>query len=229
MSRLATLLALLLAAGLLLAACGEDDDGGGGDQAAKETPTPEEKSQAGCEKVAQPEPKDASLDKPKSELDGSKRYTAVVDTSCGQFEIRLDAKRAPKTAGSFAYMARKGFYDDLTFHRIVQGFVIQGGDPKGEGTGGPGYSVVEAPPKNLTYTRGMVAMAKTDIEKRGTSGSQFFVVTEDADLPADYALVGKVSKGMDTVDRIAVVPTDPQKGDRPIDPVVIRSVKIEQR
>jgi peptidyl-prolyl cis-trans isomerase B (cyclophilin B) len=228
MSRLATLLALALIAALPLAACGGDDDDGGGDRAAKATATPEE-SQAGCEKVAQPEPKDATLDKPKTELDSGKRYTAVVDTSCGRFEIRLDSKRAPKTAGSFAYMARKGFYDDLTFHRIVQGFVVQGGDPKGEGTGGRGYSVVEAPPRNLTYTRGVVAMAKTDIEKRGTSGSQFFVVTEDADLPADYALVGEVSKGMDAVDRIAVAPADPQNGDRPVDPVVIRSVEIEQR
>jgi peptidyl-prolyl cis-trans isomerase B (cyclophilin B) len=228
MSRLAPLLALLLAAVVLLAACGGEDGDNGAGKAPEKTAAPEEESQAGCEKVAEPQPKDESLDKPKTELDGAKKYTAVVDTSCGQFEIQLDSKRAPKTAGSFSYLARKGFYDDLTFHRIVQGFVIQGGDPKGTGMGGPGYSVVEAPPRNLTYTRGIVAMAKTEIEKRGTSGSQFFVVTEDADLPADYALVGKVTKGMDTVDRIAVVPVDEQNNGKPVDPVVIRSIKIEQ-
>src|SRR5439155_1334669 len=84
------------------------------------------------------------------------------------------------------------------FHRIVPGFVIQGGDPKGDGTGGPGYKVVEAPPKTLQYTKGVVAMAKTQLEAAGTSGSQFFVVTgEDAQLPADYALLGKVTGGLE--------------------------------
>lgn len=227
MSRLAACLALLAAACVLLAACGEDDDGGSESQAAEKTPAPAQK--AGCEQVSQPEPKDpGDLKKPKGELDDSKDHVAVVDTSCGSFEIALDVKRAPKTAASFASLARKGFYDDLTFHRIVRGFVIQGGDPQGTGEGGPGYSVVEAPPKSLRYERGIVAMAKTELEKRGTSGSQFFVVTEDADLPADYALVGRVSEGMDVVDRIAVVPSDPQTG-KPNQPVLIRSVKIEAR
>lgn len=229
MSRLAACLALLAAACVLLAACGDDDDGGSEGQAAEKTAQPAQ--EAGCEQVAQPDPKDpGELKRPKGELDDSKDQIAVVDTSCGTFEIALDVKRAPKTAASFASLARKGFYDDLTFHRIVPDFVIQGGDPEGKGSGGPGYSVVEAPPKDLSYERGMVAMAKTDIEKRGTSGSQFFVVLEDPrqPLPPDFAMFGKVRKGMDIVDRIGAVPADSESG-MPSQPVVIRSVKIEAR
>ena len=105
------------------------------------------------------------------------KLTAVVETSCGTFDIALDTKRAPKTANSFAFLAEEGFYDDLTFHRIVPGFVIQGGDPLGTGTGGPGYSVDEKPPANLAYTKGIVAMAKSSAEPPGSSGSQFYVVT----------------------------------------------------
>ena len=158
-------------------------------------------------------------------LAAGKTYVAKVVTSCGDFEITLDAKRAPRTGGSFKYLADKGFYDGLTFHRIVPGFVIQGGDPQGNGSGGPGYSVVEAPPGDLTYTKGVVAMAKTETERPGTSGSQFFVVTaEDAQLPPDYALLGKVTKGQDVVDKIGVVPT--VANDEPAEPVVIRSIKV---
>src|SRR4030095_8655173 len=107
----------------------------------------------------------------------AKTYLASVATNCGDFVITLDAKRAPKTGGAFKYLADKGFFDNTTFHRIVSGFVIQGGDPKGDGTGGPGFSVVEPPPQDLVYTKGVVAMAKTGAEPLGTSGSQFFVVT----------------------------------------------------
>nr|WP_246851986.1 peptidylprolyl isomerase [Patulibacter sp. SYSU D01012] len=125
-------------------------------------------------------------------------------TNCGSFTIRLDTKRQPRTSASFVSLTKAGFFDGLTFHRISPGFVIQGGDPAGDGTGGPGYSVRETPPKDAAYTRGVVAMAKTGAEKAGTSGSQFFVVTgEDAGLPPDYAIVGKVTRGMDAVDRIA--------------------------
>ncbi len=88
-----------------------------------------------------------------------------MDTSCGSFTIRLDQKTAPNTAASFAALAENGFYDGTVFHRIVPGFVIQGGDPTGTGTGGPGYSIVDAPPENATYTRGVVAMAKTETSR----------------------------------------------------------------
>ena len=102
-----------------------------------------------------------------------------------------------------AALARKRFFDGTRFHRIVPGFVIQGGDPTASGTGGPGYSTVDAPPSSTKYTLGLVAMAKTGAEAAGTSGSQFFVVTApDAGLPPDYALLGKVTRGLDVVERI---------------------------
>ena len=225
MSRLG-LLALLLACVLGMAACGGDDKGGGGAEA---TATPEDQSAAeatGCEKVEAPAPKkEAKLPKPKASLKTSGTYVATVSTSCGDFKIALDAKRAPRTGGSFKYLADKGFFDGLPFHRIVPGFVIQGGDPKGDGTGGPGYTVVEKPPGGLQYTKGVVAMAKGGNEPAGASGSQWFVVTaEDAQLPPDYALLGKVTEGQDVVDRIGVVPTTADE--QPVDPVVIRSVKV---
>jgi peptidyl-prolyl cis-trans isomerase B (cyclophilin B) len=221
MSRVVLLLAAC-AVCLVLAACGGDDD-------AESTPTAEPPSPAeasGCEQVEAPAPKeDADLPKPKERLDRSKTYVAKVVTSCGEFEITLDSKRAPRTGGSFKYLADKGFYDGLTFHRIVAGFVIQGGDPAGNGQGGPGYSVVEAPPNGLAYTKGVVAMAKTQTERPGTSGSQFFVVTaEDAQLPPDYALLGKVSKGQEVVDKIGVAPTT--AAEQPAEPIVIRSVDV---
>ena len=218
------LTALLIALTLLVAACGEDDSG---DEAAA-TPAPtEEAAPAGCETAEEPEPKgEGNLKNPKERLDGAKTYAATVSTNCGDFEITLDAKRAPKTGGSFKALADKGFFDGTTFHRIVSGFVIQGGDPKGDGTGGPGYSVVEAPPQDLVYAKGVVAMAKTGAEAAGTSGSQFFVVTaEDAGLPPDYAFLGKVTSGQDVVDKIGVAETDPAS-EKPVEPVVISSVKV---
>jgi cyclophilin family peptidyl-prolyl cis-trans isomerase len=179
--------------------------------------------------VNQPAPKQVRLSRPTTTLKPSKTYVATVHTSCGDFQITLDAKRAPRTGGSFLYMARKGLYDHTTFHRIVPDFVIQGGDPRGNGTGGPGYSVVEAPPKSLRYTEGVVAMAKTQFERSGTSGSQFFVVTGGgaAQLPPEYALLGRVTGGQDVVARIAAADTDRQQ--RPLQPIVIDSVTVAVR
>ena len=148
---------------------------------------------------------------------------AKVTTSCGEFEITLDVKRAPKTASSFASLAKSGFYDDTTFHRIVPGFVIQGGDPTQRGTGDPGYKTVDVPKADAAYTKGVVAMAKTADEPAGTSGSQFFVVTgDDVGLPPEYAVVGTVTEGMDVVERIDQL-GDPAT-EQPLQPVVIRSV-----
>lgn len=231
MRRLLTLL-LALAAIAALAGCGGDDGdkGGDGKRATTGATTDAEKAGAtGCEKVPAPRPKgEQHLSKPTTRLDEDKTYLAEVLTNCGRFTIRLDVKRAPRTAASFASLARKGFYDGLTFHRIVAGFVIQGGDPLGNGQGGPGYSVVEAPPEDLAYTRGVVAMAKTQVEDPGTSGSQFFVVTgEDAQLPPEYALAGKVVEGLDVVDRIGVLPIGADE--QPTQPVVMRQVKIVER
>jgi cyclophilin family peptidyl-prolyl cis-trans isomerase len=224
-SVLAVLAALLVA--LVLGACGGDDEAG---SQAEVTATPTTApAQAGCEQVAAPEPKgEQTRSAPDLELDPAKTYVARVLTSCGEFEITLDAERAPKTGGSFVSLARDRYFDGLTFHRIVPGFVIQGGDPLGTGEGGPGYSVTEKPPADLKYEKGVVAMAKTAVEDPGTSGSQFFVVTgEDAGLPAEYALLGRVTKGMEVVDAIGVVDVGP--GDVPAEPVVIRQVKVEER
>jgi peptidyl-prolyl cis-trans isomerase B (cyclophilin B) len=180
----------------------------------------------GCKQVEAPKPKHVSLKAPKQVLKPGQRVTAVVKTSCGTFQIALDTKRAPKTSNSFAYLAEEGFYDDLTFHRIVPGFVIQGGDPLGTGTGGPGYSVVEKPPANLAYTKGVVAMAKSSAEPPGTSGSQFYVVTgADAGLPPEYALVGKVSKGYGVVARIGKLGTASEK---PKQTILIEKVTVEK-
>jgi peptidyl-prolyl cis-trans isomerase B (cyclophilin B) len=122
---------------------------------------------------------------------------------------------------------RQGFYDGLTFHRIVPGFVIQGGDPKGDGQGGPGYQIVEKPPARLSYTRGVVAMAKTQSDPPGASGSQFFIVTgPDAQLPPDYALVGTVTSGLDAVDRIGALRTGPDE--QPLTPVVIEKATLSE-
>jgi peptidyl-prolyl cis-trans isomerase B (cyclophilin B) len=224
MLRLTTLV-ICLAFALVLGACGGDDDPG--DEAAATPAATEEAAPTGCEAAEPPEPKgEGDLPKPKPQLDASKTYVATVSSNCGDFEITLDAKRAPKTGGSFKSLADQGFYDGTTFHRIVSGFVIQGGDPQGNGMGGPGYSVVEAPPQGLAYAKGVVAMAKTGDEPAGTSGSQFFVVTaEDAGLPPDYALLGKVTAGQDVVDKIGVVETDPAT-EAPLEPVVISSVKV---
>jgi cyclophilin family peptidyl-prolyl cis-trans isomerase len=221
MSRLG-LLALVLALVLGAAACGDDSDG----EATPEPAPPSAAETAGCESVEAPAAKDdAKLPKPKDKLKAGGSYVATVATSCGEFKIQLDPKQAPRTGGSFEYLADKGFYDGLTFHRIVAGFVIQGGDPRGDGTGGPGYAVVEKPPGGLQYVKGVVAMAKGGNEPAGASGSQWFVVTaEDAQLPPDYALLGKVTEGQDVVDKIGAVPTTPDE--QPTDPVVIRSVKV---
>ena len=150
------------------------------------------------------------------------------ETTKGNFTVELDEKVSPCNGDSMLQLAKDGFFDGIAFHRIVPGFVIQGGDPKGDGTGGPGYSVVEAPPQDLVYEKGVVAMAKTGAEAAGTSGSQFFVVTaEDAGLPPDYALLGKVTAGQDVVDKIGVAETDPAT-EAPLEPVVINSVKVSE-
>lgn len=198
---------------------------GGGSDNSSSSSSSTEASASGCKKVEAPEPKTVSFKKPQQVLKPGEAATAVMKTSCGTFEIALDTKRAPKTANSFAFLAEEGFYDDLTFHRIAPGFVIQGGDPTGTGEGGPGYSVDEKPPSNLAYTKGIVAMAKTSAEPPGRSGSQFFVVTApDAGLPPEYALVGKVSQGFPVVKLIESLGTPEEKSKQT---VLIEEVTIE--
>lgn len=184
-----------------------------------------------CKQVEAPTPKKVSFSAPKQTLAKGEKATAVVETSCGTFEIALDTTRAPKTTNSFAFLADEGFYDDLTFHRVAPEFVIQGGDPLGNGNGGPGYSVEEKPPANLSYTKGIVAMAKTSAEPPGRSGSQFFVViSADAGLPPEYALVGKVDKGLDVVERIGKLGSPPEVAPlgEPKQTVLIEKISIDK-
>ena len=171
--------------------------------------------------------KQGNLDPPTEVLTPGEPASVVMETSEGTFTIELDTERAPKTANNFAYLTDQGFYDGLGFHRIVPDFVIQGGDPKGDGSGGPGYSVVEAPPQGLEYEPGVVAMAKTGAEKAGTSGSQFFIVTgqSGATLTPDYALVGRVSDGMDVVRAIGALGG---ADEQPTSSVVIEKATLEQ-
>jgi peptidyl-prolyl cis-trans isomerase B (cyclophilin B) len=223
------------AVAVLLAACGGDN--GGGSSAASTAGststavTAGEAIPAGCKRVQDPgdRSEEAHQKRPRGRITSS---TATVDmqTNCGAFTITLAVKDAPRTAASFATLVKRRFYDGLTFHRIstdpTRGpFVIQGGDPIGSGLGGPGYSVREKPPADLKYTKYKVAMAKTQTEPAGTSGSQFFVVTaKDAGLPPDYALVGEVTDGTDAVDRIAKVPAN--GNEEPIIPIVISKATL---
>ena len=248
--RLSALLfaALFCALSLAATACGDDDDdsggsnGSGGGPAAQtpEEPAPEEpqptepeqQAEAGCQDVAQPEPRqDGGAKRPTGRLDPQATYVVTLNTSCGDIAIRLDQKTSPKTTASFAHLARTGFYDGTVFHRIVPGFVIQGGDPTGSGTGGPGYTTRDVPPRNAAYVQGTVAMAKSPTEPPGAGGSQFFIVTgPDAGLTPDYALVGKVVKGQRVVDEIGQL-GDPASGGSgtPIQPVVIEGAKVTER
>jgi len=193
----------------------------GNEEAGKET------SAKGCKSVEQPEPREESLPKPKMTTKKGEKVTAVVVTNCGTFDIALATSEAPTIANSFAYLAEEGFYNELTFHRIVPEFVIQGGDPTGTGSGGAGYQVVEAPPKNLKYTIGTVAMAKTTEDPPGTAGSQFYVVSgpQGETLPPEYALAGHVTKGLDVVERIGELGGPEEK---PTQPVVIEKMTIER-
>lgn len=184
----------LLAALFLVAGCGGGDDESSGTVAGATE----------CEQVDAPDARDPGTNEAPSEpLDTGTTYTLTFDTSCGSFTVTLDLQTAPNTAASLVALADSGYFDDTIFHRVVPGFVIQGGDPTQTGAGGPGYSTVDAPPTDAAYTKGVVAMAKTGAEPAGTSGSQFFVITSpDAALSPDYAIVGEVTEGIDTVERI---------------------------
>jgi len=242
------LLAFVIAVALSLSACG--DDSPDADKSPTETTNPAADSQAPEETGSTPEtdatseggrtpaPSDCRVDPAERSLptsveppangevlDQGEPATASVQTNLGDFEFELDTERAPITTNSFAYLAERGFFDGLRFHRIAPGFVIQGGDPLGNGTGGPGYTCVEAPPRDIVYTKGVVAMAKAATEPPGASGSQFFVVTAGAvPLPPQYAIAGQVTDGLDVVEKIGRLGTP---SERPTREITIRSIEIE--
>src|SRR5688500_12204431 len=146
-------------------------------------------------------------------IDPARSYTATIDTSAGTMTAELFASEAPKTVNNFVFLARDGFYDGVIFHRVISGFMIQGGDPTGTGRGGPGYKF-EDEPVNRRYERGILAMANSG---PNTNGSQFFVMHADYGLPPNYTIFGKLTDGHDTLDKIATAAKD--ANDRPHQPV----------
>ncbi|MGZ3586902.1 MAG: peptidylprolyl isomerase [Candidatus Limnocylindrales bacterium] len=156
-------------------------------------------------------------------IDPAKRYVATLDTSAGLMTLELLAKEAPLTVNNFVFLAREGFYDGVIFHRVIPGFMVQGGDPTGSGRGGPGYRFNDEPVR-LPYRRGTVAMANAG---PNTNGSQFFVMHADYGLPPNYTIFGRLTEGETTLDAIAGAPTS--AGDRPVQPVTINSITIEER
>lgn len=223
-----TTIAALVAVIALLAGCG------GSEESADDTTTdaveetqPADSLSTFCEPVAVPEARTVTAEAPSDDLDPGTTYRLRFDTNCGDFTVTLDQETAPETSASLVALARDGYFDDTVFHRIVPGFVIQGGDPTQTGGGGPGYSTVDTPPADASYVKGVVAMAKTASEPPGTAGSQFFVVTgDDIGLPPDYAIVGTVTDGLDAVELIG------ELGDAatelPLEPVVISTVTVDE-
>jgi cyclophilin family peptidyl-prolyl cis-trans isomerase len=158
-------------------------------------------------------------------IDPAKRYTATMSTSMGDLVIALDAIAAPKTVNNFVFLAREGYYDGVIFHRIIQGFMCQGGDPTGTGRGGPGYKFADELPKPRQYEIGSVAMANAG---PNTNGSQFFIVSgpSGVGLPPQYSLFGKVVKGLEVVAEMEKVKTGP--GDKPVQDLTINAVEITE-
>lgn len=162
-------------------------------------------------------------------IDPSKRYTATLQTNKGTIEVELYPEDAPQAVNNFVNLARAGYYDGTPFHRIVRGFVIQGGDPTGTGMGGPGYQFADEPVKK-DYQKGTLAMANAGPD---TNGSQFFICLEDLSgrLPKNYTIFGKVTSGMEVVDAIGATPTRMSRSgepSQPTEPITLESVTIHE-
>src|SRR5687768_160786 len=157
---------------------------------------------------------------PQMSIDPQRRYEATIRTSAGDMTAELLPGDAPNTVNNFVFLAREGFYDGVIFHRVIPGFMIQGGDPTGTGRGGPGYKFRDEP-VNRKYQRGILAMANSG---PNTNGSQFFVMHADYGLPPSYTIFGRLTGGHDVLDKIATAKTGGQ--DRPVDPVKIEGVEI---
>ena len=165
-------------------------------------------------------------EKPPMVIDPDKTYTATMVTSLGTMLIALDPINAPKTVNNFVFLSRYKYYDGIVFHRIISGFMCQGGDPDGTGMGGPGYKFEDELPKPGRYEIGSIAMANAG---PNTNGSQFFLVSgrSGVGLPPQYSLFGKIVKGVEVLEAMQKVDTDGR--DRPKTPVVIESVTIEEK
>jgi len=220
-----------LLAALALAGCGSSSSSSH-TTAASQPPatTSTAVTSAQCKTVPTPPSKGLpQLKPPSNRLDPSRVYTVTIDTNCGTFAFKLDVKQSPKTSASFYSLVNRGFFDHTIFHRVVPGFVIQGGDPTGTGTGGPGYTVVEPPPRDTQYVFGDVAMARAQNQPSGASGSQFFIViaanaTQSAGLTPTYALLGKLVSGQPVVTTIGTLPTN--ANEMPTPTVVMSKVTV---
>jgi len=166
--------------------------------------------------------------KMENNINQAKKYTAVLHTTVGDIVIELNAKATPITANNFITLAKKNFYNGTIFHRVIEGFMIQGGDPKGDGTGGPGYTFADEPFAG-DYNRGTVAMANAG---PNTNGSQFFIMHQNYPLPKNYVIFGQVVKGMEVVDKIATAPTEASpmgENSKPVNPVKVKTVEIVEK
>jgi peptidylprolyl isomerase len=166
---------------------------------------------------------------PAMRIDAAKSYTGTLETNKGALEFELFPEDAPQTVNNFVCLAEDGYFDNTPFHRIVKGFVIQGGDPTGTGSGGPGYQFADEPIAR-DYERGTIAMANAG---PNTNGSQFFIVLDDlrGKLPKNYTIFGRVTEGMDVVDAIANTPTRPGRSGEnstPTEPVTLEKVTIAE-
>ena len=156
-------------------------------------------------------------------IDLDRSYQATLRTNHGDIVIDFDAAQSPLAVNNFVFLANEGFYDGVIFHRVIPGFVAQGGDPTGTGRGGPGYKFRDELDGSGSYSRGTVAMANAG---PNTNGSQFFICLDDVGLPHSYTIFGEVGSGMGAVDSIAKVPTG--TGDKPTSDCVIESVEISE-
>ena len=242
MSRAARAILIVLVC-LPLAACGAISDlRGGGETTVSTVPVPPEATAAapelqpgrdGCNHSRPPaadEPRPVFAEAPPSPLTGPGPWTVTMTTSCGPIAIELDPTRGGAATASFAALARAGFYDGLAFHRVVPGFVIQGGDPDGTGAGDPGFSVTAPPPSDYAYRNGDVAMAKAGSEPAGAAGSQFFIVSTEsgaAALEPLYAIVGHVvdDESAKTLRRIDALGIDDGP---PVEPVWIWTARLTE-
>jgi cyclophilin family peptidyl-prolyl cis-trans isomerase len=211
-ARATALVVPALALVAVLAACGGGSDDAGGETAAPRPVTSPTGAACDAREPAEAPAPQTYAAPPAQTIDRGATYTATLETSCGEIVIALDPRRAPAAVNNFVFLAREGFYDGLSFHRVVAGFVIQGGDPEGTGQGGPGYVFEDELPVD-GYPPGTVAMANAGPD---TNGSQFFVVTGDASaLPNAYTRFGRVTRGLGVARRIesfadpAADPADP--------------------
>lgn len=180
------------------------------------------------EPSATAKPTQTKMNKPTMIIDTKKQYQVIMHTSEGDMTIDLAASMTPITVNNFVYLAKNKFYDGVIFHRVIDGFMIQGGDPEGTGSGGPGYQFDD---EKFTgeYTRGTIAMANAGAN---TNGSQFFIMHKDYPLPKNYVIFGKVSQGIEVVDKIATAATTISFGgekSKPVKPVTITSVEIVEK